>query len=394
MRILAATTAAPCRLSEKVMLTDRNQKSDELAKEVQAESNPLFSQDDFVYVQDFAKEWEVLPTQRKNEPVLLKDTVKAKPFTLKHRVTQSELSRALEAANAFCSKTVALPTLGEKITLPLLSLKADAIPENIKLKAKELKSQFDSVERFISRLPSLLNEDDTKRLGEPCQEFKARLETVKEGLTRADCLGDLAGIKTAMAELDTLISDLTTLSATLSQSQSPDVKESDFYLTVSTIACGAVSSLISAGVACLLLPITVSVVAGLVVGLGLGYLRFNQVKKERARQDEDKQWEQARAPLYLLQGEIQGLQTQIQQVERDTMDQLKTHINLMTIQMQRQLDNSYEQQAQTNVLIQTLYQKIEDLENQLQQVKEENTKPKTEEAQPKSESVSVMKRVA
>jgi chromosome segregation ATPase len=118
------------------------------------------------------------------------------------------------------------------------------------------------------------------------------------------------------------------------------------------------------------------------------------VKKERARQDEDKQWEQARAPLYLLQGEIQGLQTQIQQVERDTMDQLKTHINLMTIQMQRQLDNSYEQQAQTNVLIQTLYQKIEDLENQLQQVKEENTKPKTEEAQPKSESVSVMKRVA
>jgi hypothetical protein len=263
------------------MLTDRNQKSDELAKEVQAESNPLFSQDDFVYVQDFAKEWEVLPTQRKNEPVLLKDTVKAKPFTLKHRVTQSELSRALEAApaNAFCSKTVALPTLGEKITLPLLSLKADAIPENIKLKAKELKSQFDSVERFISRLPSLLNEDDTKRLGEPCQEFKARLETVKEGLTRADCLGDLAGIKTAMAELDTLISDLTTLSATLSQSQSPDVKESDFYLTVSTIACGAVSSLISAGVACLLLPITVSVVAGLGRRSWIGILAIQSGEK-------------------------------------------------------------------------------------------------------------------
>src|SRR5690349_14933041 len=108
MAILAASAAAPYRLNKKVTLADRNQKSDELTKEAQAESNPLFNQDDFVHVQRFAKEWKAPSTQRKNKPVLLKDALMVEPFILKQGITQPALTRALEVANAFCSKTVAL----------------------------------------------------------------------------------------------------------------------------------------------------------------------------------------------------------------------------------------------------------------------------------------------
>ncbi len=395
MTILAASAAAPCRLSEKAALADETKKSDELARETQAVSSTLLNQDDFVHVQSFAKKCGVLSTQRKNEPVLLKEAVTAKPFTLRRLFEPSDLDRALEVANASCFKKVEVPTLNEQVALPLLSLKVGSLPENIKLKADELKKRFDAVEHFICCLPSLLDEADIKRLGKPFQEFKTRFETIKEELTRADCFSDLEGIKTAITELDTLISDLSTLSTKLYQSQTPDVEKTGNNLTIGALVWTTASSVLSLGAWLLWWPVFVPVIAGVASAVAFAGLRLWQIQQESTCKAKAEQWEKSRASLSWIQEEIKSLHTKIEEVEEDIMEQRITEkvINnldqMIAQRIQDQINNS-----QTDSLVQTLQQRIEDLEMQLQAVKEESTKAKSGDPLAKSENTSAMRRVA
>jgi hypothetical protein len=157
---------------------------------------------------------------------------------------------------------VEVPTFNEQVALPLPSLKVGSIPGIIKLKAGELKKRFDAIEHFIGSLASFLDEADIKRLGKPFQEFKTRFEAIKEELTRADCFSDLEGIKTATTELDTLISDLSTLSTKLYQSQTPDVEKTGNNLTIGALVWTTASSVLSLGAWLLWWPIYVPIIAG------------------------------------------------------------------------------------------------------------------------------------
>lgn len=397
MKILATPVAVPFRLNEKAALADETKKSDELARETQAVPSTLLNQDDFVHVQSFAKELRVLPIQRKNEPVLLKNALVAAPFILKKGITQPALIQALEGAIASCFKKVEVPTFNEQVALPLPSLKVGSIPGIIKLKAGELKKRFDAIEHFIGSLVSFLDKADIKRLGKPFQEFKTRFEVIKEELTRADCFSDLEGIKTATTELDTLISDLSTLSTKLYQSQTPDVEKTGNNLTIGALVWTTASSVLSLGAWLLWWPIYVPIIAGVASAIALGGLRLWQIQQESTCKAKAEQWEKSRASLSWIQEEIKSLHTKIEEVEEDIMEQRITQKvinNLDQVIAQRIQEQINTSQTPRDPHVQMLEQEIQDLKMKLQALEEKSAISNTGDPIAKSENTSAMRRVA
>ncbi len=393
MQTLAASAAAPYRLNEKAPLADKNVSSEELAEYVHIDRFP-FNQDDLTQVskpsQAFTGEWGTSSTQDEKKPVLLKEIALTQPelkiplqLIVRHPITQTKLSQALAVANASCLEKTGMFTLWEKVTVPSFSVEAISIPEAITQKVGELKNQFSSIERFIWRLSfSLIKEEDIDRLEEPGGEFKARLEKIKTAFIEAQDQKNLKDMRSAAITLNTLISDLTTLSTTFYQSQTPDVKEAEFRLGISTTLWSVVGGCLATAAAFTVLPVTISAVIGLVAGAVLGGFRLWYMKQERASHVEKEKWDTYRAPLKNIQREVKSLLNQIQQ-EEDIMERVIDQVKNVTYATQKIADRSNEQSqtiADLQAMVMAQFEKINELTNKVEMLE----KNKTGEGQPKS----------
>ncbi len=399
MQTLAASAAAPYRLNEKVALADKNDRSEELAEYVHIERFPP-NQDGLTQIskpsQASTEEWGVSSTQSEKEPILLKEVALTQPkpkvplqLKVRRLVTPAELSQALVVAKASCLEKTGTFTSWETVSLPPFSIKAISIPEDITQKVEELKNQFGSIERFIWRLSfSLIKEEDIDRLEEPGGEFKTRLGEIKTAFIEAQDQKNLKGLRSAVIALNTLLSDLTTFSTNLCQSQAPDVKKAEFRLGVSTALWSVVGGCLATAVTFTVLSATTSAVIGLIACAVLGGFRLWYTKQGRASQVKQEKWDTYRAPLKNIQRESKSLLTQIQQAE-GTMDnnivnQVTTYVNQATQQMNQQMQDRSNAQSQTiadlQAMVKAQFEKINELANEVEILK----KDKTREGQPKS----------
>ncbi len=373
MQTLAASAAASYRLNEKRELANKNQKLEGLAEYAHIEHISL-KKDDLTQVskpsQDLVKEWSASSVQHGKPSIFLKDAVLAQPkwkmaiqLRTKHHFTQTELSQALEIANASDIKKREIPSSWEKVSLPSFSLKSVSVPKDIEQKVGELKKQLTSIDRFIWRLSfTLIKEDDIERLEKPCGEFESRLGEIKTAFTEAQDQKSLKGMRSAAITLDTLLSDLTILSTALHKSQTPDVKKTEFCLGVSNILWGVIGGCLATAVAFTVLPTAVSAILGLLAGAALGSFRLWHMNRERTCQTEADKWDTYRAPLESMQGDLKDLLTQIQRAEEGTMDRIVNHVNQAT----QQMSNSQN----------SLIQKVVDLQAHLKMVEEERQQDK------------------
>lgn len=363
MQVLTTSAAASNRLNmnEKGRLIDENGNSNQVADYTPSISQYLSNQNHArrmsTYFRRRGNNWSAFHSQRKEESAFFRDAVLIQhrlalpqPLTTRRRITQAELTQALEMANSLCLEESKLAS--KQRTVSWLSPAVNSIPDDIKQKIKELKTKHsDSIENFINRLSTLLSQQDIERLGEPGREFNIRLREIRDELTLAEYLGSLKSIKSATHALDTLASDLSTLSTTLYQSGAPDVQKTGARLTISMLISGLATSLLSAGVAFLFVPGTTAAIIGIIVASVYGSLKFRHVQQESTCQEQTQEWDQARASLHHIQTEIKDLDTQIQQVEENTMDKLNlvinhcNHLTSVMLHMQRQIDDLKAQQS-------------------------------------------------
>ncbi len=393
MQTLAASAAAPYRLNEKAPLADKNTSSEELAEYVHIDLFPS-NQDDLTQAskpsQAFTEKWGTSPIQDEKEPVLLKEVALTQPkrkipiqLIVRDPITPTKLSLALEKANASRLEKTEMLTPWEKVTVPPFSVEAISIPEGITQKVGEVKNQFGPIERFIWRLSfSLLKEEDIDRLEEPGGEFKTRLGEIKTAFTEAQDQKSLKGIRSAAITLNTLISDLTTLSTNFRQSQVPDVKEAEFRLGVSTALWSVVGGCLATAAAFTVLPVITSAVIGLVAAVVLCGFRLWYMKQEHSSHIEKEKWDTYRAPLKSMQGDIEALLTQIQQ-EEDIMERVIDQVKNVTYATQKIADRSNEQSqtiADLRAMVMAQLEKINELTNKVEMLE----KNKTGEGQPHS----------
>lgn len=385
MRVPAASAAPSQRLNEKGALIYQNQSPDKLAEYAPSISHYLFNPNNFRQARTHflhrENSWAAFPPQSKEPSAFYKDAVliqhalaMPKPLTVRQRITQSELTLALEVANAPCLKEEKSANALE--ILPQLSPRPPSISDDIKQKIKELKTKHsDAIESFINRLSTLLDQKDIERLEEPGREFNVRLREIRDEFTRAEWAADLEGIKSATDALDALASDLSTLSTNLYESQAPDVQKIGARLTISMLISGITASCISAGAAFLFLPGVISAITGIIVAVAYGYFKYQHVQQEVACQDKTQEWDQARASIHHVQAEIKSLNTQIQQAEENIMNSITNHINTVTDRVNQVShevhtfnDQVSHQVSQMMKTMQQMQQKIEQQDKQIEQL--------------------------
>ncbi len=405
MRVLAGPTNASHRLNKKKGLIYNNKNPDQSAEYGPSISYYLFNRNNprqaLTYSQSSENNWTVSPPQRKEESAFFKDAVliqhhlaMPQPLKVRRRITQAELTQALEAAIPLCLEEPKLARKQEAaywISPPMTS-----IPDDIRQKIRELKTKHsDSILSFINRLSTLLDQKDIDRLEKPGGEFNERLQEIRDDFTRAECTQDLKGIKSATNALAILVSDLSTLSTNLYQSQAPDVQKIGAHLTISMIISGLATSCLSTIVALLFLPGFISAITGTIVAIVYGYFKLRHVHQENTCLEKVKEWDQARASLHDVQAEIKNLETQVKQVEESIMDKInaviQSHNNLVSMvlsmrqqteQMQQQIEELKAQQsekADTKPVIES---------------QQENTESKAADPTTKAWDTSTVKRVA
>lgn len=132
----------------------------------------------------------------------------------------------------------------------------------------------------------------------------------------------------AAEALDTLLSDLLTLSAQLYETQTPDVQDMGFQIALISIAWGVLSSSVSAAMTWFLLPGMVPIITGVLIGSLLGYFKLKHMQQERIYQKDIEHWEQCRVPLQGVRTYIQRLIKHIQKVEGNAMaDSIVSRVN-------------------------------------------------------------------
>ncbi len=401
MRVLAASAAPSQRLNQQGALIYKNESPDKLAEYALSIAHYLSNQHNLgqapTHFQNHENSWTALPPPRKEQSAFYKDAeliqrafATPNPLIVRRQTTQSELAQALEVANALCLKEEKLSSKQE--ILPWFSPTKTPIPDDIKQKIKELQTKHaDTIERFISRLSTLLDQKDVERLEEPGREFSVRLRAIRDEFTRAECMADLEGIKSAANDLDTLASDLSTLSTNLYASQTPDVQKTGANLIISSLILGVATSCLTAAATFLFLPDVIPAVTGLIVAVIYASFKFRHVQQETTDRDKKKEWDQARALLNHTQEETKNLNTQTQQMGKGVMNDLIRSHN-QVISSINLLHQQVKQQAQ----------KIEKLEAReaektgaktVIESQQEATQSKTADPTEKAESALAMKQV-